>query len=43
MKNKILLSLLIILTLFIITGCGTKNETTNNDSSNSNNSSNEIK
>lgn len=43
MKKKILLSLLIILTLFTIAGCGTKNETTNNDNSNSNNSSNEIK
>ena len=41
MKKKIVLSLLVLLALFTITGCGTKNETTNN--SNSNNSSNEIK
>ncbi len=41
MKKKIFLSLLVLLALFTITGCGTKNETTNN--SNSNNSSNEIK
>lgn len=39
MKKKIVLSLLVLLALFTITGCGTKNETTNN----SNNSSNEIK
>ena len=41
MKKKIVLSLLVLLALFTITGCGTKNETTNNF--NSNNSSNEIK
>ncbi len=41
MKKKIFLSLLVLLALFTITGCGTKNETANN--SNSNNSSNEIK
>ena len=39
MKNKILFSLLIVLTLFIITGCGTENKITNN----SNNSSTKIK
>ena len=39
MKKKIVLSLLVLLALFTITGCGTKNETANN----SNNSSNEIK
>ena len=39
MKKKIFLSLLVVLALFTITGCGTKNETANN----SNNSSNEIK
>ena len=32
MKKKILLSLLIILTLFTITGCGTKNKSTNKSS-----------
>lgn len=41
MKKKIVLSLIVLLALFTITGCGTKNETTNNFSSN--NSSNEIK
>ena len=30
MKNKILLSLFIILTLFSITGCGTKNDVNSN-------------
>ena len=39
MKKKIVLSLLVLMALFTITGCGTKNETANN----SNNSSNEIK
>lgn len=43
MKNIILLSLFIILTLFTITGCETKNENTYNYRSNSNNSSNEVK
>ena len=43
MKNKILLSLLIILTLFAITGCGTRKEIINNNTSDSNNLSNEIK
>ncbi len=43
MKKKVLLSLFIILTLFIITGCGTKKDNINNNSSNSNNPSNEIK
>ena len=43
MKKKILLSLLIILTLFTITGCRSKNGNGNNYSSNSTNSSNEVK
>ena len=36
MKKKVLLSLLIIVTLFVITGCGKSNDNENNSANSSN-------